>query len=369
MSRPTMSLESALDEERREVLAKLDAGSKKAESPSRKENRNDSPTVRSMLDVSSGPVPRHGSIAGIGVGVTDGARGPQSPPIRSMLDVTSPQASQTQQSAHSAVTSSPTPASPSAQDPRRSSAGGGTTATQGLPKVNSGEKKDTVQDHQFNMLPTTSNQALPIRAAQGGRKQSNSTPSPAMTAALTGDFSSLPGFIRVKEGRHNSTVGASGKSSSPSSLLAPRTQSPGGGMLGATLPPNSYVTDKGTVVDMDKAYRKLSNKSAGSSSFSTNASGDTGDADHRVQKDPIDVLGDEAAVESSEEDDDEPSSDEDEWKSEAERGRRRSRRKKGSTGSEEPLDESEQTGLDMGNAPGSRQSKSQMAAAEEERKS
>ena len=137
------------------------------------------------------------------------------------------------------------------------------------------------------------------------------------------------------------------------------------------MPSNAYVTDSGKVVDMDKAYRKLSDRSHGGSSFSTDNSADFAEGG-RVHEDPIEDDVDETAVDSSEEDDGELSTDEDDMLPEAARGRRRSRRKKGSTGSEGDLDESE-TGagstLGMGQAQGPRQVKSLMAAAEDERKS
>lgn len=123
---------------------------------------------------------------------------------------------------------------------------------------------------------------------------------------------------------------------------------------------------------MDKAYRKLSNRSYGGSSFSTDSSADFAEGG-RVHKDPVESDVDETAVDSSEEDDeDELSTDEDDMLPEAARGRRRSRRKKGSTGSEGDLDESEAgsgSTLGMGQAQGPRQVKSLMAAAEDERKS
>jgi len=92
--RPVMSLEAAAEEERLKVMRRLEEATKpkKPKSPPLNSDRSESPIspVRSMLDVSSGPVPRHGSIAGIGVGITDGASGPKSPTYRSMLDITTP---------------------------------------------------------------------------------------------------------------------------------------------------------------------------------------------------------------------------------------------------------------------------------------
>jgi hypothetical protein len=368
-----MSLEAAAEEERLKVMRRLEEATKpkKPKSPPLNPDRSESPIspVRSMLDVSSGPVPRHGSIAGIGVGITDGASGPKSPTYRSMLDTTTP----IPVSPHvgTPLISSAT-TQPLSQDQRRSSADAVTSPSQGLPRIDDGDKKDPLQKHQFGMLPSITSHALPKRAAQGGKKTVEAQPPKAMAAVISGDLSTLPGFSRAREGRHNSTVGIGGKSRSPSSRLPPRSESPTALSLnvpGSTMPSNAYVTDSGKVVDMDKAYRKLSDRSHGGSSFSTDNSADFAEGG-RVHEDPIE---DDAAVDSSEEDDDgELSTDEDDMLPEAARGRRRSRRKKGSTGSEGDLDESE-TGsgstLGMGQAQGPRQVKSLMAAAEDERKS
>jgi hypothetical protein len=378
---PVMSLEAAAEEERLKVMQRLEEETKpkKPKSPPLNPDKSESPTVRSMLNVSSGKVPRHGSIAGIGVGVTAGASGPQSLIYRSMLDITSPLPEQPQQPQQPPGTSlpSPTSAQPVSQDQRRSSVDGIPNPPQGLPRISDDSKKDPLQKHQFDMLPSIASQALPKRAAQGGKKTTDSQAPKAMAAAISGDLSSLPAFGRVREGRHNSTVGIGGKSRSPSSRLAPRSESPSAlnlNMAGSTMPSNAYVTDSGKVVDMDKAYRKLSNRSHGSSSFSTDNSAEFAEGG-RVHKDPVEGEDNEAAVESSEEDDDddgELSTDEEEVSPDSARGRRRSRRKKGSTGSEVDIDEREggsSSTLGMGKVQGPRQIKRLMAAAEDERKS
>jgi hypothetical protein len=293
-----------------------------------------------------------------------------------MLDITTP-IPVSPQHVGTPLTSSAT-TQPLSQDPRRSSADAITSPTQGLPRIDDGDKKDPLQKHQFGMLPSITSNALPKRAAQGGKKTTEAQTPKAMAAAISGDLSTLPGFGRAKEGRHNSTVGIGGKSRSPSSRLPPRSESPAALSLnvpGSIMPSNAYVTGSGKVVDMDKAYRKLSDRShgGGGNSFSTDNSADFAEGG-RVHEDPIEDDEDEAAVDSSEDDDDddgELSTDEDDMLPEAARGRRRSRRKKGSTGSEGDLDESE-TGpgstLGMGQAQGPRQVKSLMAAAEDERK-
>jgi hypothetical protein len=370
-----MSLEAAAEEERLKVMRRLEEETKpkKPKSPPLSPEKSEGPTVRSMLDVSSGKVPRHGSIAGIGVGITAGASGPQSPTYRSMLDITSPIPEQSHQHVDAPLVP-PTSAQPHSHDQRRSSADAITTLPQGLPRIDDGGKKDPLQKHQFDMLPSIASQALPKRAAQGGKKTTDSQPPKAMAAAISGDLSSLPGFGRAREGRHNSTVGIGSKSRSPSSRLAPRSESPSAlnlNMPDSTMPSNAYVTDSGKVVDMDKAYRKLSNRSQGSNSFSTENSSDFAEGG-RVHEDPIEDEDNEAAVESSEEEDNGSlSTDDEDVSPDSARGRRRSRRKKGSTGSEVDIDESEGgsgSTLGMGQAQGPREIKSLMAAAEEERR-
>ena len=370
---PVMSLEAAAEEERLKVMQRLEeAKPKKPKSPPLNPDKSESPTVRSMLDVSSGKVPRHGSIAGIGVGVTAGATAPQSPTYRSMLDITSPLPEQSQQ--HPGTTL-PTPASaqPVSQDQRRSSLDSIPNPPQGLPKISDDSKKDRLQKHQFDMLPNIASYALPKRTAQGGKKTTDSQPTKAMAAVISRDLSSLPGLGRAREGRHNSTVAKSSESRSPSSRLSPRSESPSALNLntpGSTMPSNAYVTDSGKVVDMDKAYRKLSNRSHGSNSFSTDNSAESVEGG-RVHEDPVEGEDSEGAVESSEEDG-ELSTDDEEVSPDSARGRRRSRRKKGSIGSDGDTDEKEGASgstLGMGQAKGPRQIKSLMAAAEDERKS
>src|ERR1700733_10686273 len=294
--RPVMSLEAAAEEERLKVMRRLEEATKpkKPKSPPLNPHRSESPIspVRSMIDASSGPVPRHGSIAGIGVGITDGANGPKSPTYRSMLDITTPIPASPQHVSTSLTSSATT--QPLSQDPRRSSADAITSPSQGLPRIDDGDKKDPLQKHQFGMLPSITSHALPKRAAQGGKKTTEAPPPKAMAAAISGDLSTLPGFGRSREGRHNSTVGIGGKSRSPSSRLPPRSESPAALSLnvpGPAMPSNAYVTDSGKVVDMDKAYRKLSDRShgggggGGGNSFSTDNSADFAEGG-RVHEDP-----------------------------------------------------------------------------------
>ena len=353
---PIMSLEAALDEERREVMAALE-GEKKSRSVSPTLTRNaraatPPPAVRSMLGVDTGPMlrgARHGSIAGIGVGITS----PSSPP--SKLNPADPSTwTRRHQSTSEQPTSPPIPTINTPETPQAPS--------EGLPKV-----QDTLahEQYQFNMSSAAPRQ-LPLRAAQGEKRPREGSSS-AMAAAVTGDFSSLHvGLPKgVREGRHNSTAGIGGKSTSPSSRIAPRSESPK--LLSPTSPPVSppakYTTDSGKAIDMSQAYRRLSNKSGNSGSFSTINS--ESDVDSRVPKDELKGEHEEEAVESSEEEELEPSSSDEE--AARERGRRRARRKKeGSTDIERDI--GEETSQEVGKVTDLGQPQSLLAAPEEERK-
>lgn len=319
-----------------------------------------------MLDVSS-PLQRHGSIAGTGVGVTSPTSRPPTtaPPVRSMLDPTSPPPSRTTQS----TTTSPT----SAKSPQRHR--GSSDAS-----IRRDEKAgvDIHSDYQFDMLPSIANQALPKRVTQGGKLGTSS-----MATVMSGDeLSSLPVPRGRNSGRHNSTVGIGGKSKSPSSRLG-RSESPGlnTNSLNLMPTPGRFVTDSGKIIDMDHAYRRLSDaallKSGGSLSHASSQNHNTRerldsgeslspDGGIRLTKDIIEPQAeDEEVVESSDDEADLTSGDED-WVSDSSRGRGRGRKKDKDRGDGDAEKEST---LGMGRAQGPRKVKSLMAAAEEERKS
>lgn len=340
-----MSLESALDEERREVMALLEGRSiSKPSAP-----RNASPAaprspVRSMLDIGepSTAHTRHTSISAPVVssplasppGYATGI------PIRSMMTTASPPA---------------TPRSPTAK------LSGSPADRRG------GSKLNPEQAYQFEMLPTIEAHSMPkrvtqgegIRASIGGKKQNR-----AMSSVYGGTSGDLLGPPKSSRGRHNSTAGILGKqqSKSPSSRLpSGRSQSPGS-MLNTNSfnlmsTPGKFVSESGKVIDMSSAYRRLSDaalvRSGGSlstlparkGSDPTKGESTAPDGGVRLEKD---YYGDddEDAVESSDEDD---SSEGEGWSSEK-RGRRRSRAK-----DDEPEDDS-----------GRRKPKSLLAAAEDE---
>lgn len=343
------------------------------------------PPVRSMLDISS-PAPRHGPIAGAGAGITSlsNRTTATAPLVRSLLD---PQSPPPNRAIRSATTSPTSPRAPTGLIGRGRSTS--EAANQPVEVRRREEDKfgiDIHEDYQFDMLPSIANQAMPKRVAQGGKKGAM-TPS-AMAAVISGnDLSSLPLPRGRNSGRHNSTVGIGAKSKSPSSRLG-RAESPGGilntNSFSLMSTPGKFVTDSGKLIDMDHAYRRLSDaallKSGGSLSgvpsqnIATRERVDSGESlsprgGIRLQKDYYEPKHENESVVESSDDADEPSSADDEWMSDASRGRRRSR-KKGSSSSANDGEESEErnTTLGMGRASGPRKVKSLMAAAEEERK-
>lgn len=371
-----MSLEAALDDERREVMNILEGRpaqnrgqGKRSDSPFGQTSRSPAPPIRSMLDIAGPPAPKHVLSAGqvSGAGYTG---------VRSMLDTdvqgpnrgTKP-ASTTLEGSKS-LGSGTNRARPDASESRSRAFG-------------DREGVDPNADYQFSMLPTIQNQALPKRVTQGGKKQSKSS----MAAIMQGQ--ELGSFARGRDrGRHNSTAGVGEGSKSPSSRLFNRSQSPGGSLMPV---PGKFVTETGKVIDMNNAYRKLSDAALLNSGggLATLAASTTSSHIHlskgetlsptgeiRLQKDyyPNEV-GEENVVESSEEDPQTGSSGDESWGLQGPRGRKRARRRKGARDGESDAEDSENdvrgtegpTGL--GKAPRPRKVKSLLAAAEEERES
>lgn len=346
-----MSLEAALDAERLEVMAALEGEKKtRPDSPSATRNNRTAtpPPVRSMLGVDpllSSRATRHGSIAGIGVGITS-LSGPPSK-LNPADPTTWTRRHMSSSSEKPASPPIPTINAPESTEPQQ----------EGLPKIQDTPAQD---QYQFAMSSNTPRQ-LPLRAAQGEKRPREGS-NTAMAAALSGDLGSLHvGLPKgVREGRHNSTAGIGGKSRSPSSRITLTPDSPK--LLSPTSPLTKYTTDSGKPINMNQAYRKLSNKSGNSDSFSTINSED--DVDSRVPKDDLKGDDEEEAVESSDEDErDESSSDEESARG---RDRKRARRKKYGS-SDVDSDAGDESPELMGKDPTLREAQSQLAAAEEER--
>lgn len=275
-----LSLEASLDEENREVLANL-GRQRSSEQPARRVSRGESPlpSIRSMLDVDSPPRSRHGSIAGIGVGVTSplSPRDQRKPSTR--LDPSDPS---TWTRPHRAA--SPSPAKSASE-----------TSQTGLPKINFDEKEGFEKQYNFDMA------SMPTSTGTAGRGVQNKN-SIYSAATLNNDMSELH-------------VG----SKSPKIAVSPPetsiyANSSTGGSAPLTLTPEA--THKRSIYahgPESDAHRRMSNKS---SSFSSMSDGPTG----RVEKDEE---ADEDVVMSSDDEEVGESSSEEDEASEDERGRAR----------------------------------------------
>ena len=355
-----MSLEAALQEEANDIMALLE-GRKAQPSPSATNRvRTASPAgvaqspMRSMLDIGDIapgiPRDRHlatgrsASIAGDGrnsnVTSPTGSSFPEQGPVRSMLDFG--------------------PA-PSTTRPHRPSHG---STSPGLPTIHQGmasPRQNIESAYQFEMLPSIDAHARPKRVSQGEGMFPSSSSS-KQGSNKHGGAKKRPGSMSAVFG--NQTLGPDGrpkgqKSRSP----APRTgrsQSPAARNLNTNSmnlmgTPGTYVSDTGKVINLDQAYRRLSDaallKSGGRLAelpTKKNVNVRQGeelapDGGVRLTKD----YDEDEAVSSSEGEDSDASSGDELTKEQ--RGRARARK-----GSEEA------------NSP--RQVKSLLAAAEEERK-
>ncbi|EXJ92085.1 hypothetical protein A1O3_00635 [Capronia epimyces CBS 606.96] len=303
-TRAPLSLEASLDEENREVLAALDRDRTASPLPPVRRFRTATPPpqVRSMLDVDSS-APRHGSIAGIGVGVT-------SPDQSRKLVKLDPSDPSTYTSTHSSKPGSPVlqKSQPASTRPRTSSE---VDQPVGLPKIPPDDRRGFEHNYQFDMSSIPSTAGTSTRSPTETRRAREGS-STAMAAAMSGDFASLHvGLPGAGAGRHNSTVTSGTHSRSPSSRIR-IAESSKPGFLSPTKAASPLTTNAGTVVD-DQAHRRLSNKSG---SFSTV----TDDSEEGAGRVPNDEAAEEdGSDDSSDEDVMSPSSDEDETRGRSER--------------------------------------------------
>ncbi|EMD68202.1 hypothetical protein GGP41_001762 [Bipolaris sorokiniana] len=280
------SLEAAIDEEMREVVKLLEGNQKPGG------RRAESPTARAQ------------------------SPNPLASPVRSMLDVDS--------------------------GPRRSSSRGSTGIPFAMPS--SPRRVNPESAYKFEMLPSIDAHAMPKRVSQGGKLDASAKP-----RAMSTVYGSSAGFLGSSNSRdrHNSLNGPLGRSKSGSPGPR-RSASPATRMLNPPPPTstsnNSLVTDSGKRIDMDTAYRKLSDSALARSE------GGLSSLPNRKGSDPIkgtstapgggvrlatdDDGEDSAAVESSEN-----GSDSSEWEdgwngaNKRKRGRQRSRKTSGGTDS------------------------------------
>ncbi|PGH08523.1 hypothetical protein AJ80_07843 [Polytolypa hystricis UAMH7299] len=361
-----MSLEAALDEERLQILDILEGRPAHSHSSSRPRHASPTPPVRSMLDVSTdGAQQRPGGASGSPSGRTASTSN-----VRSMLEPVSPSPLRLTHSAAASPTSQTSYLHDKNGHRRASEA-----TTIGLPEI---KKKEVNidQDYQFDMLPSIPHHALPKRVTQGGKLGSSTNNSAmhasSMAAVISGaDLGSIPGYSRGRDyRRHNSSVGAANQSRSPSAHRLARSQSPGTKLLGAnsTFTPGKFYTDSGKMINMDMAYRKLSDaalsRAGGSLAHLPKkpTSGERGDGDAQSENGDTRLPKDDYPDAHSDDDDTtdvDSSSGEEDWKSEMYRGRRRSRKKSDADAA------SDGAGSQKGRE---KKTKSLLAAAEEESK-
>ena len=353
-----------LDEERRDVLALLEGTSTaraRGSASSAGLGRASSPfahpqsPVRSMLDIAENPTPRHSSIAGTNTGITTPA------PIRSMLDINgSPPSTASTRSAQT----SPTATHHRTQIASRTHRSLSDAATR---PAGFGPRAPTIganptAAYQFSgYLPSNpGGLVMPKRNTQAGKRSSLS----AMAEIMRGsDLSDLLGRDRGRKNANADTSISTAKSKSPHNRLAIRSNSPH-----VNPDPTKFLLDDGRVIDMNSAYRRLSDanlalSSGGLSSLSGKGARRRINSDDtvvpggtRLEKDYTPLEGEDAVVDSSDEDGN--SSDED-----------RPRGRKKDAGAEQTQDDDpESKTIGMGRAKGPRTARSLMAAAEEERK-
>lgn len=370
-----MSLEAALEEERREIMNILEGrptiyretfNGQTSSSGQSSGVRSSAPPVRSMLDIDDSPAPKHApsSVAQ--------AHGTSNQAVRSMLDIDTPEPTRGDSKTPSSLQSPNTPGSglhwTSASDSRPH-------------KSNNREGVDPNTAYRFSMLPSIQNQALPKRVTQGGKK--------SIAPIMQGH--DLNSSQRGRDsGRHHTMASLGGGSKSPSSRAFNRSQSPGIGLTPGWVPESGkYVTESGKVIDMSTAYRKLneaallnaggalSNKPTNTpTGSSTTGKGEllSASGEPRLQKDHYPTEGDEDEDgESSEEGEHIDGSGDELWSPAATRGRRRGREHQETEGANIGTDGREVDSRDtegmvgLGKTSGPRKPRSLLAAAEEER--
>ena len=417
-----MSLESALDEERREILKLLEGPV--AQRPPRapattagltrafgQDGRTSSPVgarspVRSMLDVASdAPVRQRASFAAPGGAEGSAGSRPSYPGggVRSMLDPmasppparSTPPGNKARPSAPQQQSASPRSRSDAASHPPEPTLRPTVDKDRAMPD-RPGHSPNS--DYQFDILPASQAGALPKRVTQG-RTQASTLSSSKSSALRSNDLGGAPTGRGIDRGRNSiagTGVTSHGSSASPSSRFSrsksPHTSKLNNNSLNLMPTPGKFVGNSGQVVDLGSAYRRLSDvylaRSAGSLSSLPARTGpehiraDSGEVlspsgEVRLQKDYYGQgENEEAAVESSDEES-YGSSDED-WSSDARRGRKRSRKRvngpeekqeweENEDGSQSGAKKSEST-VGMGQARGPRKTLSLLAAAEEERR-
>lgn len=368
-----MSIDAMLDMERQEVLALLE-GNKEAQSA--RGGRSDSPyasrsPVRSMVDIAEDEIPPSNATS------PPNRPAPASQgPVRSMLDVKAPPSPQLVRSmldVSGSVPDSPrragrnsTPSSPllTSSDPtlRQSPTSGLTPRSRSdaglLSDPGRGPRSSLMSNYQFSSILSHNTGPQPSVRWSSSR---NSKGTKRDSVGSLGPEGALP------TDRGRSPLGASrffgGSKSSQnrrwnSRSQSPATFAPSAPSAPSQLPPGKALTKDGQVMDLNSAYRKLSDANLMHSSGSLaqlpmrKKHGEAGEG--RLVKDYVGPDGEQ--LDSSEEEEEESSDDED-------RGRKKSPRSlihdTGTNGGETSA---------SGSQPGGRQALSLLAAAEQERK-
>ncbi|ORY62496.1 uncharacterized protein BCR38DRAFT_346822 [Pseudomassariella vexata] len=262
-----MSLEAALEEERQQIEELLQQSNQSRGPPSIGSARSPSPfmssrsPVRSMLDIGetkkSPPQAPYRSMLDLG--------GPPAPsaPRRSMLDIAGAPAQSAPSSAQTSpiLTSHRASLMPQSSQHHRSMSDAASKPVDFGPRsppIPRDRNNDPTAAYQFSDIYATNvGQALPgyKRSSQTGGARSSS-----IGDALRGELSNLtlPG-----DGRKQSqySLRPNSKSKSPSNRFSVRSSSPGGGLLGnrnRNELSGTMMLDNGTVIDMNNAYRRLS---------------------------------------------------------------------------------------------------------------
>lgn len=351
------SLSAAIEEERKEILKLLESSESSKSQRSTSVGRTSTPSpyttarppIRSMLDITEDPPsrnPRQGSLPSSSIRSTQG-------PVRSMLDVNGPPSAPLIRS-----TKTPPPkATDSGNASRIRSLSDAAPRPPGFGQIN---RPDPTVDYQFSGI-------LPSNPGGPKVRKRNTLAGKIGLGSMVSNKSNATGSDLGKYGSSRDR-----ESKSPYSRFSGRAQSPAPSMhnIGPAGKFNQSTTvlplDDGTMIDMNSAYRRLSDAnlalSGGSlASLSRSARGASGgkrsSSNPRLEKDYT-YHGGQGAVESS---DEEPFSSEEEGV----RGRRKGESEEEELGESDP----EAKTLGMGKAKGPRKTLSLMAAAEEERRS
>ncbi|KAF4459507.1 usp family [Fusarium albosuccineum] len=255
-SQQPMSIEAMLDMERQEVLALLEA--RAPQEPSSQERmRSASPytprsPMRSMLDVGDQPPSSPPSVRSM----LD-TSSPPPPRIRSMLDPDTPPTSSSKLPGTSTTPNSPVLTKSSLAfsgiGHTRSFSDAASNPVEFGPRA-SGGRIDPTAGYQFSDIIThNTGQQLPKRNTQGGKKQPGGSIGEAFRNS---DLSGLqiPGDRDQRHSISGRIGGNSSKSKSPSNRLSSRSRSPG---VTQTLAPGTAVLKDGRVIDINNAYRRL----------------------------------------------------------------------------------------------------------------